>query len=527
MKKRQFLLLPLVLLLGGREGVCPAHAAGQAADASWAKLRQQALDRPRRLIFNNDGNEPVYFCDAATEEELLRSRTAPLAGSQVDAIFYCTWSSGFGLFTHHTRVGQVFDTREAMFSKNRTREFLEKGLDPLTVMTRFAHAHGMELFWSLRMNDTHDGARAEYGPVMFRANRLKQQHPDWLIGTQDKPPRYGAWSAVDYGVEEVRDLAFRFCEEVCTNYDVDGLELDFFRHAFLFRCSGQGQPCGQRELEQLTGLIRRIRVMTEATGQKRGRPILLAVRVPDSVEYCRFIGIDLESWLREGLVDLLVVTGYTQLNPWEYSVALGRRHGVKVHASLDEPRLRDEAARESRASLAAYRGRALNAWDAGADGIYLFNYFDPASPLWRELDSPGKLRQLEREYYVSIRGAGAMPVPHQPFIGVPTLNPANPLALPPGQTKSIEFRSGEDFTAARPAPRLSLKLRFNLAAAAAGAVATLNGKALSEGRTSGDWLEFEPGAETFRPGNNQLLLLTTAEKGQLLDLCVRASPGAQ
>jgi len=138
-----------------------------------------------------------------------------------------------------------------------------------------------------------------------------------------------------------------------------------------------------------------------------------------------------------------------------------------------------------------------------------------------------KLRQLEREYYVSIRGAGTMPVPHQPFIGVPTLNPANPLALPPGQTNSIEFRIGEDFAAARPAPRLSLRLRFNLAAAAAGAVATLNGKALSEGRTSGDWLEFEPGAETFRPGNNQLLLLTTAEKAQLLDLCVRASPGAQ
>src|SRR5439155_21960296 len=89
-----------------------------SGDAAWQKLRHQALNRPRRLIFNNDGNEPVYFCKSATKEELLKSRTSPLAGSQVDSIFYCTWSAGFGMFTHATKVGQVFNTREAMFKEN-------------------------------------------------------------------------------------------------------------------------------------------------------------------------------------------------------------------------------------------------------------------------------------------------------------------------------------------------------------------------------------------------------------------------
>jgi hypothetical protein len=63
--------------------------------------------------------------------------------------------------------------------------------------------------------------------------------------------------------------------------------------------------------------------------------------VPDSVDYCRFIGLDLEKWLGEGLTDLLVVTGYTQLNPWEDGVKLGHKYGVKVYPSLDEPRVRD------------------------------------------------------------------------------------------------------------------------------------------------------------------------------------------
>src|SRR4051794_20983275 len=89
---------PIAILM---VGVALQEARGgefKSSDEDWSRLRKEALNRPRRIIFNNDGNEPVYFCNAATAEELLRSRTAPLAGSQVDSIFYCTWSSGFGLF---------------------------------------------------------------------------------------------------------------------------------------------------------------------------------------------------------------------------------------------------------------------------------------------------------------------------------------------------------------------------------------------------------------------------------------------
>src|SRR5215208_477070 len=77
-------------------------ASAAPGDADWKSARARAINRPRRIIFNNDGNEPVYFCKNSTEAELLGSRTSPLVGSQVDSVFYCTWSSGFGLFTHKT-----------------------------------------------------------------------------------------------------------------------------------------------------------------------------------------------------------------------------------------------------------------------------------------------------------------------------------------------------------------------------------------------------------------------------------------
>ena len=79
------------------------------------------------------------------------------------------------------------------------------------------------------MNDTHDGSYREYGPIIFRASKLKNDHPEYLLGTSGKHPKIGSWTAVDYGRPEIRELAFRYVEEVCQNYDVDGIDLDFLQ----------------------------------------------------------------------------------------------------------------------------------------------------------------------------------------------------------------------------------------------------------------------------------------------------------
>ena len=472
--------------------------AGTQDDAAWKKVRKDALNRPRRVIFNNDGNEPVYLCKTVSERELLDARTTALAGTHVDSIFYCTWSSGFGLFTHDTKAGQVFDAREGLFSNNLTRVFLERKIDPLQAMVLFGHKNGIEVFWSFRVNDTHDASSAPYGSIMFRANKLKNEHPEYLIGSITNRPKFGGWSAVNYGLPQIRDLAFQYCEEVCTNYDVDGIELDFFRHALLFKCSAEGKPCGETELNALTSLMRRIRDMTEAQGRKRGRPILLAIRVPDSIEYCRTIGIDLERWLHDGLVDLLVVSGYTQLNSWKYSVELGRKYHVKVYPSLDEPRIRDEAARKLRASDETYRGRALAAWAAGVDGIYMFNFFDPTSSLWHELGDANVLVKLPHNYFVSVRGKGAVPVPHDAFIKVPVLNPAATITFT-NNTAQFVLNTG---SAGRQMKQALLRVRCKLFAPEVDMTCKWNGKNLKSVPVAGDWIAFAVPIRAVKSGEN-------------------------
>jgi hypothetical protein len=480
-------------------------------------LRQQRRElahRKRRIICNNDGNEPVYFCSAATPEEMLRVRIAGLENSHVDTVFYCTWSSGFGLFTHNTKVGEVLTSREGILEKNITADLIAQGTDPLRIVVDYCKQRGIEVFWSMRMNDVHDGEYDEIVP------RWKREHPECLFGSKEKKPTGvwdgRVWSGVDYGCREVRERAFRFMEEVCRNYDVDGIEMDFFRHPVYFRCHAWGQPCGQEQRDQMTRLVRRVRVMTEQVGLRRGRPILVAVRVPDAVGYCEAIGLDITRWLQEGLVDILIPSDYFQLSPWEESVSLGHRYGVPVYPCLSESRIAGEAGAR-RNQLEVYRARAMNVWRSGADGVYTFNLFWPPNhQVWRELGDPEVLKKLDKTYYVAYRGFRYADV-YLPggsrFIKIPTLCPERPVTLKQGEIQSTVLTVGDDVMWGVDGgilPELRLRLQVQKLPAPDQLTVSLNGRTLENGVLEDGWVEYQPAAELLRIGANEVTMSTTA-----------------
>jgi hypothetical protein len=488
--------------------------AGEAKVTSLAELRRvrkKAAHRRRRIIFNNDGNEPVYLLDEATPEALLACRTTPLLGSQVDSIFYCTWSSGFSFFTHNTKVGQVFDTtanpkrpdnKRGGFSKNKTRDFIKQGTDPLKIMVEFCKKNKIELLWSFRMNDTHDAWGGWYSPLLFP--QLKTDHPEWLVASKKKRSRHGGWSAMDFNHKEVRDLAVAFIEEVCENYDVDGIEMDFFRHPVYFKNPAWGKDATKAELGKMTSMVRRVRKVTERVGLERGRPILVAVRVPDSIGHCKAMGLDIVRWLEEELIDVLAVSGYFRLNPWEVSVKLGHKYGVPVYPCLSETRMRGEA-RKARASLACYRARALNVWDSGADGVYMFNSFNPRNPLWRQVGDPKGLETLDKVYTTGARGVRVinswMANGEKRFLNRPVLSPERPRSLQPGKATTVELRVGEDVAKGR--PDVKLRLRVKGLPDAGDLSVKLNGKPLSKGTKSGAWLDYSVSPTLVKKGANR------------------------
>jgi len=147
----------------------------------------------------------------------------------------------------------------------------------------------------------------------------------------------------------------------------------------------------------MTGLVARVRAMADEVGRQRGRPVLIAVRVPDSVRYCKAIGLDLEAWLERDLIDLLIGAGQIHVEPWKNLVALGKRYDVQVYAGLSPARLEPRSG-DKALDLPLWRGEALRAWEAGVDGISTFNVFDPESAVFREIGDPFVLRRLPRRY---------------------------------------------------------------------------------------------------------------------------------
>jgi hypothetical protein len=467
--------------------------------------RKSAADRRRRIILNNDGNEAVVHMTRPSADDFLKCRTSGLVGSQVDSIFYCT-TGGFGTFKHLTKVGQLYTLRMEPHADNQLQAMAEKGLDPLKIMTDFGKQHGIEIFCSFRMNDIHDKGLDPYEAARFRFNQVKSEHPEYLMGTPKKQPKHGGWSAVDYGRPEIRELAFRYIEEVCRNYEVDGVELDFFRHPVFFRSTTRGQRATDDECAEMTALLRRIRIMADEAGKKRGRPILIATRVPDSLEYSRAIGLEIDRWMADDLLDLLVVSGYFQLNDWDYSVALARKYGVKVYPSLDESRVRDEPAKQMRSTDRAYRGRAANIWAAAADGVYLFNSFDPTSPCWRELGDPRLLAKTDKDYFASVRGvfgANGGNLPFESFQKCETLTPMTPKVLEPGKKAATRIQLGNVLAETTPVI-FRLRLRFEAPLNAGALRASMNGRSLELQAAGIEWLEATLRAADLRQGINEV-----------------------
>ena len=256
-----------------------------------------------------------------TLKKIFNKRSAGLIGTGVSTISFTPTASGFGYFTHNTKVGEVLLRHGYEFgikedARNITVEMIAEGTDPLQANVEFARQNGFEIFWSNRMNDTHDAAHRKDKPY-YLWTKFKENNPQFLFGEIGQGLPNGRWSSVDFAHKEVRDLCVQFYKEVCDNYDVDGVELDFMRHFEIFKTVGHGGIATQEQLDMLTEMVAQIRKVTEEAGMKRGNPILVLTRIPTSPEYAKRAGVDIVRWIDEGLVDIVVGSCYFRLDFWE------------------------------------------------------------------------------------------------------------------------------------------------------------------------------------------------------------------
>lgn len=412
----------------------PAEKGAVSSAGEMEELRHKARWRKRRLIFNNDGDDALFFPSdlPVTPRNLLERRTIPVMGTHVDSIFYCTTQS-IGAYTHRSEVAElvVRDLPREGF-RNPVGEFAEQGTDPLEIVTEYCRKEGVEIFATLRMNDVHDSSDR----FSVLGSRFKRKNSRTLFGSSRKPPPYGYWSGADFSWKVIRNMTFQVLEEMASNYDLDGLELDFWRHPPYFKTYAWGEPVTQAETDSITRLMRRVRRMADARARERGRTLLIAVRVMDSPELNHDMGLDLVTWLREDLIDLVII-GEVALAPWEETIRLAHRYGVPVY-----PCIRRSMMGEERGSLESFRAQALTAWKQGADGIYLFNLFpdEDHDRKYRELGDPNGLERLDKLYSLDPVGRESFKRYIHDFERYKAQKPVSPLSrllLEPDKTYTV------------------------------------------------------------------------------------------
>ncbi len=397
------------------------------------RKRTAARQRRRRIIWNNDGSDIQSIAYAGGKwpiplesvEQFWGGTLRFLEGTPVDTILYCA---------HTNEPDWEFP-----------RKYIEVlGPNPVKHVVDFARRLKKEFFYSIRMNDVHC---SRYAPKAGYWPAFKLAHPELLLGyvshehwekevvpwlerfmpieeerwktklydpqkerellrqSEEVHPladvirRDGVasrdlwfWGGWDWARAEVRARYLRVIEGACERYDLDGVELDWARHYGFFKL---GQE--RRNISVMNDFVRQVRQRLDYYGERRGRPILLASgRTPDSLELSLSLGLDPETWAREGWIDLLMAGsgGMPFTIPIEEWVALGHRYDIPVYGCLDRiyapfrtgrPRwdIRDPEMEGALASnYEAVDAASYRFWEAGADGICLYDWHTHHGPTY-------------------------------------------------------------------------------------------------------------------------------------------------
>ena len=436
-----------------------------AAD-TFEDLKRQAVNRERLIIWDDDGCDMTHYpyqrADLAKQPASARNFELVFLeateNTKADVIGY-SGTMGFGYFTALRTGGDVNTNRFAGARepwRNAVNEFAAMGKDAMDLATDFARRNGKEIFLSLRFNDNHDNGHPD---IML--SPFKKNNPEIMVGHGRKVKCCGR-NAADFAQEKVRVFVKKYVRGYMENYDLDGIEFDFFRHPQLFRTVAMGGHATPEELATMTRLMKDFRAMAEEIGRKRGRPFVLCARVPDSFEYCRAIGIDLDAWLCADTLDFLVTGGYFQLEPWRKTAERVHGYGVKCYASLDETRIDQMVKRQKgkmlpgRNDKSCWIARIAAAMACGMDGVNLFNieYFKHEDQRYVMRHDIRDLDGLDKIYFGTYVGGGGY-LPQSFLVGgldfwkTTGVNPAYPVKLAANASHAFDFVFGDDLAAAR------------------------------------------------------------------------------
>ncbi len=373
------------------------------------------LRERQRLIMSYDAGETPCSPDQA--ERQIRSLVQCFEGSHVGILQRCL---GVARAFQKSDVLEMWETQQA---------WVEAGMDPMAVFVDECHRCGIQAWGSRRMNDGHHTYRIlefdRYQTQFYRENpqlRLKSKRDAQVSPTYD-------WNKPEIAAQNLA-----FLREVAENYDIDGIDLDYTRIAPYFNIEEVDQ--GREIMNQH---VRDVRTMLDEVGEKKGKHLGLSAQLysrdsvwkakgleltpeagredvhesPEDDIHCHFAeGLDIGSWIQEGLLDILIAHCRTT-SLYEMDISAWRRAvegtDCRLVAGAGKPGFfkfrRGGLINGYPAHLTQYlehRGIAHRFYEQGADGIFFYDYvirfFELQWEVYRELGDPERLCYANKVY---------------------------------------------------------------------------------------------------------------------------------
>jgi len=458
------------------------------------------MRRHRTIYFNDARHYYLFVFEPPMELEDAWRPVDEVADTAVDTFIYGVACGG--LF-YNSRIGlrSYADLRPFNHCANwraweNMQSLVDRGLDPLNVLIDRAHHHDMDFFASMRMG----GGVPDLKDPKYRIGVPGARAP----GSGERE------NHLDFGHPEVRDFQFAVLEELATRYPVEGLELDFAFAPFYFKPD---------EVEKNTPVMTEyIRKISDTVKNRPGKPGELGARVLPTEEMCLAAGLDVQTWLKEGLVDFIVplLYGYMVIDPdmpIDWLIEAAHASDASVYAML-MPYWRDEKDYRYRdriyATPAMMRAAAANFWSRGVDGLYTWFLRWPLGAVERgiltELGDPDLVKEGNKHYVLRRRHEVAAELGYNAIL---------PLEIPsadPSKRYEIPFYLADDFQGASDRIR-DVQLRIDIVNLVKTDKLTilLNGQSLANEThksTShqyiGQWLEFHLRGVRPRKGDNLL-----------------------
>ncbi len=361
--------------------------------------------RPRLIYYQDAHHFHAKRLDPPVNIAKLQWPVDELLGTGVGVLAF---GLGYGdVYFHDSKVGRVAGQMQEVWNSyidwrimRMVKDARELGTDQVREVIERGKEKGLKVFPSLKLQSCDR-------PGSDRCGLLKWHHADevCMLERDEFHPRYD-W-CYDYAHPMVREDKLNVLREIMSDYEAVGVELDFMFVPKFFKTGEE-----EKNTQVMTDFVSDVRRLADEIGLKQGRKITVSARVFHQREANLRLGLDVETWLKNGSLDMIVGQMSEQFMD---TGAFDVRWIVDAAETADtatyvRPTRRVYDERTAVPTVDMYRAFGQTARRQGVDGLYLgylrWPFGQVEYEILRDAAYPDAVARRDKRYIAQPRESG-------------------------------------------------------------------------------------------------------------------------